>query len=192
MSIFGVRKIVDLISALELQHARKIGFAAIFLIVSFSLFLNAHYIFAQYRYVDPFKYLSGALSRDEYIARYRREYPAMQYINANLPEDAKILFIHIGKRGYYCNRDYVLDMNFNRSMLHGLVTKSSGPEDVLQGITSQGITHLLIQYDIFDRWVKSTFAGREQELLKTFLRKHVQLLYFRWGYGVYRVEYTSP
>ncbi|MBA7694768.1 hypothetical protein ES703_103381 [subsurface metagenome] len=83
LSIFGVRKIVDLVSALKARYSRNLGFAVVFLIVSFSLWLNAHYIFTQYRYVDPITYLSGTVSRDQYIERYRREYPVLRYINQN-------------------------------------------------------------------------------------------------------------
>ncbi len=188
LSIFGVRKMVDLVSALKARYSRNLGFAVVFLIVSFSLWLNAHYIFTQYRYVDPITYLSGTVSRDQYIERYRREYPVLRYINKNLHPNAKILFIHMGKRGYYCDREYVFDMNFNRSMLHQLVIGLNKPEDIMQGITSQGITHLLIRYDIFDRWVKRSFAKEEQELLKAFFNQHVKLLYFKSGYGVSLLE----
>jgi len=188
LSILGVRKIVDLVSALKARYSRNLGFAVVFLIVSFSLWLNAHYIFTQYRYVDPITYLSGTVSRDQYIERYRREYPVLRYINKNLHPNAKILFIHMGKRGYYCDREYVFDMNFNRSMLHQLVIGLNKSEDIMQGITSQGITHLLIRYDIFDRWVERSFTKKEQELLKAFFNQHVRLLYFKWGYGVSLLE----
>ncbi len=191
LSIFGVRKIVDSVSRLDNRYSRNLGFAVVFLIVSFSLWLNARYIFTQYKYVDPFSYLSGTVSREQYIERYRREYPVLRYINKNLHPNAKMLFIHMGKRGYYCDREYVLDMSLNKSMLHQLVRKSNRPEDILQGFISEGLTHLLIRYDIFDRWVKSTFAEKEQELLKAFFNRHVKLLYFKSGYGVSRLEYAS-
>jgi hypothetical protein len=55
--------------------------------------------------VIPFSYLSGAVSRNEYLENYRREYPVMQYINDNLPAESLILFIFLGNRGYYCDRN---------------------------------------------------------------------------------------
>ena len=191
LSILGIKKVVDSISRLIYPYSRTIGFTVVFLVVAFALSLNAHYILSQYGYVNPFGYLTGAVSRDRYIERYRREYPVLKYINENLHPDSKILFIHMGKRGYYCDREYILDMNFNRSMLHKLVRDSHGPEDILQGITSCGVTHLLIRYNIFDRWVKSTFTNREQELLRTFFELHTKLLFFKWGYGVSEVR-ESP
>jgi len=191
LSILGVKKAIDSVSGLPQRHLGIIGFTVVFLAVCFALALNARYIFWQYGYVNPFSYLSGAVSRDQYIERYRREYPVLRYINQNLPHDSKILFLHMGKRGYYCDREYVLDMKFNKSMLRELVRDSNGPEEILQGMTSHGITHLLVSYDIFDRWVRTAFSNREQELVRTFFGSYVKLLFFEGGYGISEVK-QSP
>jgi len=52
---------------------------------------------------------------------------------------------------------------------------------------------MLICYDIFERWVRdeASFTIREQELLKRFFREHVELLYFKWGYAISRLERFS-
>jgi len=189
LSIFGVRKMAEVVSGLG---ARKIGFGAIFLILSFSLWLNARYILNQYNYVDPFGYLNGTLSRDQYIDKYRPEYPVIRYINEHLSPRDKILFIFMGKRGYYCDREYVFDMTLNRSMLHQFVRTSNKPEDILQGLKGNGITHMLIRSDIFDRMVKDNFTIEEQELVGEFFKRHVNFLYFKWGYGISRLEHSSP
>jgi len=138
--------------------------------------------------VDPFSYLRGAVTHDEYVERYRLEYPTMRYINENLPADVRILFIFLGNRGYYCDREYVFDMNRNRSTLHQLVKTSDKPEKILAGLEETGVTHLLINYDIFNRWVKTNFTNKDQKLLDEFLEKYVRLLYFKWGYGVSQLE----
>jgi hypothetical protein len=137
--------------------------------------------------------LSGAVSRDEYINKYRFEYPVIRYINENVNPHDRILFLFMGKRGYYCDREYLLDMVSNRSLLRQLVKRSRKPEEILQGLRGNGITHMLIRYDIFDRWVKDedNFTIREQELLGRFFKRHVELLYFKWGFGVSRLECPS-
>jgi len=193
LSVFGVKRVVVVISELRERHLRYVGLAALLLVVSFSLSLNAYYIFTQYKYVDPFSYLSSTLSRDEYIDKYRPEYPVIRYINKNLDPYDRILFLFMGKRGYYCDREYVLDMVSHRSLLRQLVKRSGKPEEILQGLRGNGITHMLIRYDIFDRWVKDEdhFTIREQELLGRFFKRHVELLYFRWGYGISRLEHSS-
>jgi hypothetical protein len=191
LSAFGVRKMVEAICTFKTHSAQNVGFALIIFILSFTLWLNAGYVLDQYKYVNPFNYLAGSLSRDEYIEQYRLEYPTMRYINSNLPEDSKILFIFLGNRGYYCNREYIFDMNNNRSTLRQFLLKSDSTEDLLLRLKEMDITHLLISYDIFDRWGKNSFTIKEQKLLKRFFDKHVKLLYFKWGYGVSRLDYSS-
>jgi len=94
----------------------------------------------------------------------------------------------MGKRGYYCDREYVFDMNFNRSMLRQLVKRSDKPEEIVGGLKEMGITHLLINYEIFDRWVKMSFIQKDQKLLGKFFKKYLKLLYLKSDYGVFRLE----
>ena len=188
LSIFGLRKMVEGVKKVSHRSLRNIGLGGIALILSLALWLNASYVLHQYQYVNPFNYLDGTLARDEYIEKYRFEYPTLRYINKNLPEDARILFIFQGKRGYYCDREYVFDMKNNTSTLRQLVKRSCEPKNVLLDLKEMGITHLLINYDIFNRWKKNSFTIKEQELLKRFFEKYVKLLYFKWGYGVSQLE----
>jgi hypothetical protein len=186
--MFGVRKMVDGVKKLSHRSLRNTGLAGIALILSLALWLNASYILHQYKYVNPFNYLDGTLTRDEYIEKYRFEYPTLRYINENLPEDARILFIFQGKRGYYCDREYVLDMNKNRSTLRQLVKRSDKPEEIAGALKEMGITHLFINDTIFDRWVKTNFTTNDREVMKAFFKKYVKLLFFKWGYGVSQLE----
>jgi len=156
--------------------------------VCFSLCMNGGYIVNKFRHVAPFSYLKGVLTRDEYIERYRLEYPTMRYINENLPADVRILFIYLGNRGYYCDREYVFDMIHNKSSLRQLVKRSREPKEVLLGLKETGITHLFINYDIFERWVKTNFSNKEQKLLGEFFKKHLKPLFLKWGYGISQLE----
>jgi len=188
LSVFGIRRLVEVTSRFGSRSIRNIGLAILLLIFSFAFYLNAYYLLGQYRYVDPFHYLNGTLSRDDYIDKYRLEYPVMRYINENLPLDSKILFIFIGNRGYYCDREYIFDMINNRSTLHQLIKTSDNPEKILNEFKDTGVTHLLIQYDIFNRWVEENFNSGDKQLLQKFFKGYVELLFFKNGYGVSYLE----
>ncbi len=187
LSVFGLKKSSDMVKEFSSRIHRKIGWTIIFLIISFSLYLNARYIFAQYEYVRPFDYLNGTLTRDEYIDKFRREYPVMRYINENLPQDARVLFFYLGNRGYYCNRDYLFDMQKGVSTFWEIVKRTNSPEEILTELKKMEVTHLLIRYDIFDRWVKADFEDREKTIVSQFFKKYVKSLYLKWGYGVSRL-----
>jgi hypothetical protein len=110
LSVFGTRKMVDAFDTPRMRGLAKAGLAVAGIVMFFAFYINARYIVEQYRYVDPLSYLTGKYSRDQYITKYRPEYPAMQYINSRLDPDAVVLFLFLGDRGYYCERKYVLDM----------------------------------------------------------------------------------
>ena len=184
LSVFSIRKLIEILRKFESKSARNTGFAALSLILAFAFSWNAYYLLDQYRYVDPFNYLDGTLSRDDYINKYCLEYPVLRYINENLPMDSKIMFIFIGNRGYYCDREYIFDMLRNRSTLRQLIKTSDNPEKILEGLKEIGVTHLLIHYDIFNRWVEENFNSGDKQLLKKFFKRYIKLMFFKNGYGV--------
>ena len=188
LSVFGLKKFSEIVLNCSSATYRKIGRAVIFLIIMSSLVPNVRYVFSQYKYVRPFEYLNGTLQRDEYIEKFRKEYSAMRYINEKLPQDARVLFFYLGNRGYYCDRDYVFDMQKRVSTFWEIVKKSKSPEDILVELKNQGITHLLIRNDIFERWVKTDFEDKDRDLVGQFFKNYVQLIFFKSGYGVSQLK----
>jgi hypothetical protein len=112
----------------------------------------------------------------------------MRCINENLPQDVRILFFYMGNRGYYCDRDYVFDMQKGVSTFWEIVKRAHSPDAIVSELRKMGITHLLIRYDIFKRWVETDFKDRERKLVYQFFKKYVTQVFFRWGYGVSRLE----
>lgn len=193
LSVFGVRKMVEAIRKSGKGAFRSTALLAFLLMVTVSLGLNLRYIIGQYRYVAPFDYLTGRLSRDQYIARYRPEYRAMQYINRHLPTDALILFIFLGNRGYYCERRYLFDMQNNKSTLQRIAESAEGYEDIAVGLKKMGVTHLFMHSGIFAKWAEITFDEKRQELLKGFFEKYAKLGYSQSGYTLYILsQIASP
>ena len=188
LSVFGAKNIIDVIRGFNARIARQTGFAVVFLVLAFALGLNARYIVNQFGHVDPLSYLNGTLSRDEYITKYRFEYPAMQYVNDNLPANALILFLFIGKRGYYCDRKYIPDTVGQLKSLHRLVELSNDSEKIWLGLRKKGITHLMIQMGFFSRWANDSFILEKRQVLQDFFKNHLRLLYSRNGVGVFSLQ----
>jgi len=185
LSVFGVKNIIGIVGKLPTKISRHAGLILVFLILTFFFVLNGSYVIGQFRYVNPFKYLNGTVSREKYIEKYRPEYSAMRYINKNLPSDSLILFIFLGKRGYYCDRRYIL----GESKLGQIIQKSNSLQEILLGLKDLGITHLLINNYFFERWVNDNFEHKKKELLKAFFNRHVKVLFVKSGYDLFRLEY---
>jgi hypothetical protein len=187
LSIFGVKRIHDWASRQSKGGLRVLTTCFLSLVTCLPLLYDGKYILEQFKYVAPLSYLTGEVSRNEYISKYRPEYPAMQYINGSLPANAKVLFLFVGGRGYFCDRDYILGEGTLAQFVRGART----PEEVSSELRSTGVTHLLIFHPLFEKWVKDNFQEEKQKLLKKFFEKYVQFLFFRDGFSVLSLRNPS-
>ena len=187
LSVFGIRNIAEAVKGLQSLAGHKTGTVILGLAIILLLVINALYVIDQFRYVAPFSYLTGAVTRDEYITKYRPEYAAMQYVNQNLPPESRLLFVFLGKRGYYCDRDYIPDTPGQVNRLYQLMKNSNTPHQVWLDLKKMGVTHLIIQIEVFNRWVNDLFDVEKRKFVREFFTKHVGLLYAENGVGVFRL-----
>ena len=86
--------------------------------------------------------VSGEVSQKAYLSRYFKAYDADQFVNKNLPEDAKIGLFG-DTEGFYLNRDYVwCDYGHNSLLSH----KYNKGEDLISDLKAIGITHILVPF----------------------------------------------
>ena len=115
----------------------RIAFGSAVTAVLLLLMLNAHYVVAQFHYVKPMSYLSGELPRDDYITRYRGEYPAIQFINRQLPPTAHLLALGLGNRIYYSDRR----MECNPDFFKSAIAAAPSADSLADILRSRGYSH---------------------------------------------------
>ena len=172
LSVFGLYNISKCIQSINGRRKKLIAHVCLGGAVIVCLAYNAAYLADQYRYVQPLDYLSGNVSRHEYIARYRFEYPAMRYINENLLSDAKILFFFMGKRGYYCDREYVPE---SQTSLSRFIKEGMTPEDIYHAYKTMKATHLLVHRDLFVKWANEVFNSDQIQTLQNFVQGYLDM-----------------
>lgn len=124
---------------------------------------NGLYIRQQFAKVDPFSYISGRLSRDEYLAKQIPEYPLLQHIKSKLPESAKILCIFMGWRGYYIDRPHSFDYLGNADgLLAWLKQPGMTAEQIGQRLKEKGFSHLLIRRDLLYNQLRQEEVSTQQ------------------------------
>jgi len=192
LAIFGIKRMIEAIDEFSSLALKNMGKAVLVCLALFAISLNAIYIYSQFEYVKPFSYISGNVNRDDYIEKYRPEYAAMKFINGHLPMDSKILFVFIGNRGYYCDRRYRFDMEGNRSQFEALLKSSHDPKAVWESLKREGITHVLINIGIFNRWASQSFSALDLTQVRSFFNGYLHLLYHKNGYGVFKIKQSGP
>lgn len=184
LSMFGLHNIYAWIKDKFSGKVKKISSGMVSFMVIFLMGLNANYVVEQFRYVDPISYISGRVGRDDYIERFRREYPAIQFANKNLSENVRILCLFLGKRQYYSDRNMLFDEGF----LLYVLKRSKSPEEVQTRLIKRGVTHFLIRYDLFNKWQFDNFDEREKELFAEFFAAHINPLFSKNNYGLFELQ----
>ena len=190
LSVYGLRNIFLLLRNNRFKTMKRgifFGFWALLLI--FFTWSHGGYVLEQFEYIKPFSYLSGNVSRDEYISSYRYEYPAFQYINEHLAPNAKILFFYIGKRGYYCNREYFPDEGRNIKLLYGLINSVSFPWEIWDEFHKLGITHFMINNSSFKERIFSDVTDEDKRnLFLDFIRNWSDMKFDEKGFSIYELK----
>jgi len=173
--------------------SRKIYLSGLIIILISLLTMNIIYIKKYYLRIDPTHYLLKKESREDFIIRHDASHPAMMYINNNTPYDSRIRLILLAGRGYYLNRIYEEDSSKGIDIIRGLVTASSKDETFQNYLNSLGCTHLLIRYDLFQKFLNDNYSLPTVNQLSQRMGKFLELLYNVDGYAVFklRTNYSS-
>jgi hypothetical protein len=183
LSMFGLKEIGTIFTARDSAKSGKISASITGVIILAAIIMNAVYVLEQFKHVNPFEYISGRVERDDYIERYRDEYPTLKYANRTLPQEARILSLFLGNRYYYSDREMIFDELIFRNAVVG----AKSVQDISFNLRKKGITHLLVRYDLFVDWSEVNFSGRQKNLIKLFFKEHIELLYSKNGYGLYNL-----
>lgn len=88
----------------------------------------------------------GTLSSQAYLAANELSYPAMQFVNTQLPLDSRLVF-YGNPLGFYCDRPYLWGERGHGRYIPYERFRSA--EDLNRYLRSQGITHILINSTYF-------------------------------------------
>ena len=130
-----------------------------FLVAPFTIFLAVFYTVSNlyiYFYVQsviqPWEVALGFESKEEYLTRKLKysPYPVFKFINMNLPDDSKILFIG-ETRGFYCKRNYIAENVCIPNIITEVLNEAKKPEEVNSYLKNIGFTHILFNKNEAER-----------------------------------------
>jgi len=155
------------------------------------LFFAGYHGFYLYRYLDaaaPVGYLLGKETRAGYLRRALPEYATFEYINRQLPTSAKIYLLFIGRRGYYCERDYFHDGGELPAFLQSAIQSAQAPAQVEHSLRREGITHLMVRTDLLARYLVENLSPAKIALWNEFAKGRLSLNFQERGYALYQLH----
>ncbi len=174
LSVFGLQNLCQMIRQRG-NIARRYGWTVVSILLFITLALNVKYIYGQFGYIRPIEYITGKVDRDAYITRYRSEYPVIEEANRILPESARVLCLSIGDRTYYLKRSAHLAEDFYKK-----VDGSYSEAVLLKRLHRYGTTHIIIDTNIFFRWMISLSVD-DRRVFENAFQKNTELLYQKNG-----------
>lgn len=102
--------------------------------------LGIHTVFAVYHYRHSVKTALGLASKESYLQKWERSYAPAEFVNTNLPPDAKILAAdetHL----FYFKRPIVRESVYAR--VSGYDKRASAAQTVFETLRKDGFTHIL-------------------------------------------------
>jgi hypothetical protein len=181
LSIFGLRRLLIICNTSSHTFGRSIFGSLVFIAIVLPIGMNLNYIYGQFLKVEPLKYIGGGISRGEYITHFRPEYPVIAQANQTLAPDAKILAIYLGRRIYYSDRR----MDCNYTFFFDALGESKSELELYDFLLQNGVTHLLIRFDLFQYHMDTMLDGAGRDLLKRFFQKHLHEIYVNGGHGLF-------
>ncbi|MCI5116866.1 MAG: hypothetical protein D3913_02670, partial [Candidatus Electrothrix sp. LOE1_4_5] len=186
LSMYGLNNLEKMA---EKYLNRKVAQLSWSLIVLLLLFWNGNYIREQFKVVDPISYITGHVSRDEYLSRHLPEYPIMQYANKHLPESAKVLCIFMGRRGYYLERRHYFDTyGKKKGMLALLNNPKNNLATVLEKLQESKMDYLLVRTDLMAQWLYNA-GNTQQQLWNQLNQNHLIVMNTHLNYILYQVSF---
>lgn len=153
-------------------------------ILAAAFLTNYAYIYQQFQKVEPLSYLSGQVTRDEYIQKFRPEYAALTYMNANISTGSKIFAIFLGNRMYYS--EHFLEMR--SQFFFDYVQTSADAAELESRLRSNGYTSFLFNIGLVNEFASDFMDTDALKRLDEFLRIYCERVFYKDGYAVYRLS----
>jgi len=195
IAVMGIKDVIDkmkdetFLSSLKLgKNAKSIARILLFAVVAILLTLNLVYLKGRINVIKPLPYVFGKETREAFLKRHLLHYDAVEYINDNLPSDAKIFTMFLGRRGYYLDRAYTNDSSFGMSTIRHMVNSSIDEEKFVEYIRSMNVTHILMRTDLVDNYLQNNFSKKEVKRILQLVSKYWKKVYENNGYAVWDIH----
>jgi hypothetical protein len=182
LSMFGVYNLQTQLLGRTTKISNPFKKIIIVGIIIVMLGLNATYIADRFKKDQPLAYITGKVTRDQYIQAFRPEYASFQYANKHLTLNDKIFGLYIGNRGYYSD----IPVHFDIEMLQDIAAEVGSGKKIAEKLHEKGFTHIIVNFSLFNYWVQK-YGLHEKKMLKEFFDTHTQKVFSKDGYGLLKI-----
>ncbi len=190
LSVIGIKNIVEW-TGRKSSRVRRAGLIGLFAVTIIFIAFNFLYLKNYFNEIGPVKYILNQETKDEFLSRHIGSYPAMQYINKNLPDDVRIFLMFLGRRGYYLNRPYYHEKSFGMNTISGMVKASADKQDFRAYLQSLDCTHILMRTELVNKYLRDNFPEKTIICFLDIMKEYWKPVYELNGYMIMEIIQVS-
>jgi hypothetical protein len=149
-----------------------------------SLAWNMWFLGKQFLKIGFYRPVLGMEQEKDFLIRKVPGYPALEFINQNLPPRSYLLCVWTGAYGYYLNRRYYSDTLIEDSTLKEFIHASVNGEELSRKLTQAGFTHLFLNLSLLEKNMEQS----ERVIFGYFLRKETRELFRYQNYWILEIH----
>lgn len=157
-------------------------YVGVALCVAVSVVMGAKHALDQ----EPFRFWTGAESREEFLTRRVAGYAIYQAANQRLGVGDRLLLVNMRSYGYYLKPEWRADFVFELYSLERHLSGSQDPRDLSDFFASRAITHVLI--DDRPTFSDAVLGPEQRGVLRAFLDERATVLAQVGTQVLYRLE----
>lgn len=195
IAVMGINDVMDklnketFLSSMNFgKNAKSIAKVLLFAVVAILLILNLLYLKSRIDTIKPFPYVIGKESKQAFLKRHLLHYNVVEYINNNLPMNARIFTMFLGRRGYYLDRAYKNEASFGMSTIRNMISYSSNEEKFLEYIRSMNVTHILMRTNLVNNFLTNNFSIQDIKHFMNLAKKYWKPIYESNGYILWAIN----
>lgn len=135
--------------------------------------------------LKPWNFILGKESRSQFWRRRFRFYPLIEYVNASLPKDAKLMLLNLGPTAYFFEREIFQESIFEDYTFRLQLKKS--PSQLASYLRQEGVDFILLNQAQIRRYLLPHLAEDELRNLAEFQKKHLELRVRDKEFSLYRL-----
>jgi hypothetical protein len=177
---FAAPSVELLVNWARRKHSIKI---LLLLVLIGSLAWNVWFLGSQFLKTGFYRPVLGVEQEKDFLIRKVPGYPALEFINQNLPPRSYVLCVWTGAYGYYMNRRFYSDTFIEDITLKEFIHASVNGEELSQKLTQAGFTHLFLNLSLLEKNMEQS----EQVIFGDFLKKKTRELFHHKDHRVLEI-----
>jgi hypothetical protein len=157
-----------------------------------SLVVTGLYLSAYQVGRGQYEYLTGAISRDQYLTKNIPEYRMIQYLNDSIPEKARVYLLLTSNPFYYCRENVFSPGHYSDKALVSWLQSSHSDDEFERAVAGAGITHFAGSYRRTPESLRAQLTPDEFTLWDRFASKHLILRYQDEQFGIWEIASNDP